>query len=250
MKKKKLKISIITVSLNSEHKIERSIKSVINQNYIKNKIEHIIIDGKSSDNTVNIIKKYNKTIKHWQSSKDKGIYYAMNKGIKLCSGEIIGILNSDDYYYPNTFNIVNNYFLKYKIDFLFGSVEHKKLYHGFYPKKIWYKFNIYPSHSVGFFINRKVQQKIGLYDTKFKFSSDRDLLYRLINSKFSGMATNKNEIFGKFAVDGLSSRLPYYTRLIEEIRIRINNKQSKIYLFFLFFTVVIHKAIMFFIIKK
>lgn len=104
--KKRLKISIITVSLNSGSKIERSIKSVINQNYTKNKIEHIIIDGKSSDNTVNIIKKYNNKIKHWESHKDKGIYYAMNKGIKLCSGEIIGILNSDDYYYPNTFNIV------------------------------------------------------------------------------------------------------------------------------------------------
>jgi len=64
------------------------------------------------------------------------------------------------------------------------------------------------------------------------------------------MATNKNEIFGKFAVDGLSSRLPYYTRLIEEIRIRANNKQSKIYLFFLFFTIITHKAIMFFINKK
>ena len=122
--------------------------------------------------------------------------------------------------------------------------------HGYNPKIIDWSFGFYTSHSVGFFIKRTVQQKIGLYNTNFRFSSDRDLLYRLIRSKFIGMATNKNEIFGKFAVDGLSSRLPYYTRLIEEIRIRANNKQSKIYLFFLFFTIITHKAIMFFINKK
>ena len=77
----------------------------------------------------------------------------------MSTGDIIGILNSDDFYYPDTFNIVNKYFNKYKIDYLFGSVDHLKIYHGFYPKKIWYKLNIVPSHSVSFFYKKKVSIK-------------------------------------------------------------------------------------------
>ena len=132
---KKFKISIITVCLNSEKTIERCIKSVLNQKYNKANIELIIIDGKSIDRTIKIIEKYKSKIFHFESKKDKGIYDAMNKGIKMSTGDIIGILNSDDFYYPDTFNIVNKYFNKYKIDYLFGSVDHLKIYHGFYPKK-------------------------------------------------------------------------------------------------------------------
>ena len=76
------KISIITVVLNGEKSINKCIKSVIHQKYPKNKIEHIIIDGGSKDKTISIIKKNKKNIAYWQSKKDKGIYDAMNKGIK------------------------------------------------------------------------------------------------------------------------------------------------------------------------
>lgn len=248
--KKKFKISIITVCLNSEKTIERCIKSVLNQKYNKANIELIIIDGKSIDRTIKIIEKYKSKIFHFESKKDKGIYDAMNKGIKMSTGDIIGILNSDDFYYPDTFNIVNKYFNKYKIDYLFGSVDHLKIYHGFYPKKIWYKLNIVPSHSVSFFIKRKSQLKIGLYDNKFKYSSDRDLFYRLVKSNFKGMATNKNEIFGKFAIDGLSSRLSYFTRLKEEFNIRLNNKQNKFFLFVLLSVIIVHKLIMIFLNRR
>ena len=248
--KKKFKISIITVCLNSEKTIERCIKSVLNQKYNKANIELIIIDGKSIDRTIKIIEKYKSKIFHFESKKDKGIYDAMNKGIKMSTGDIIGILNSDDFYYPDTFNIVSKYFNKYKIDYLFGSVDHLKIYHGFYPKKIWYKLNIVPSHSVSFFIKRKSQLKIGLYDNKFKYSSDRDLFYRLVKSNFKGMATNKNEIFGKFAIDGLSSRLSYFTRLKEEFNIRLNNKQNKFFLFVLLSVIIVHKLIMIFLNRR
>ena len=248
--KKKFKISIITVCLNSEKTIERSIKSVLNQKYNQANIELIIIDGKSIDRTTKIIEKYKSKIFHFESKKDKGIYDAMNKGIKMSTGDIIGILNSDDFYYPNTFNIVNKYFNIYKIDYLFGSVDHLKIYHGFYPKKIWYKLNIVPSHSVSFFIKRKSQLKIGLYDNKFKYSSDRDLFYRLVKSNFKGMATKKKEIFGKFAVDGLSSKLSYFTRLKEEFNIRLNNKQNKFFLFVLLSVIIFHKLIMIFLNRR
>ena len=79
----------------------------------------------------------------------------MNIGIKKTSGDIIGILNADDYFYKNALKIVSKYFVKNKIDFLFGSVLKKRIYHNFKPEKILYTFNFYPSHSVSFFIKRK-----------------------------------------------------------------------------------------------
>ena len=90
-----LKISIITVSFNSEETIKTTLNSVLNQNF-KN-IEHIIIDGKSTDNTIQIVKKYSH-IKKIVSEPDNGIYDAMNKGIKIATGDIIGFLNSDDFF--------------------------------------------------------------------------------------------------------------------------------------------------------
>ena len=96
--------------------------------------EHLIIDGGSTDKTIEIIKKNKKNIEYFESRKDKGIYDAKNKGIRKCKGDIIGILNSDDYYYRNTPQIVNNYFNQNKnIDFLFGSVIKHKLLTGFFP---------------------------------------------------------------------------------------------------------------------
>ena len=102
------KISIITVVKNNQKLIERNILSLLNQKY-KN-YEQIIIDGKSTDGTINVIDKYRKYITHFISEEDDGLYYAMNKGIDLASGDIIGILNSDDYYYENALEIVKDYF--------------------------------------------------------------------------------------------------------------------------------------------
>ena len=129
------KISVITVVRNNKNDIEKNILSVLNQTY-KN-FEHIIIDGNSSDGTVQIIKKYEKKIHYWVSQKDKGLYDAMNKAIRIASGDIIGILNSDDIYYKNTLMYVKKYFEKYEdIDFLFGTVIKHKILTGYNPKKI------------------------------------------------------------------------------------------------------------------
>ena len=232
--KKTPKISIITPVLNGEKYLEKCIKSVVNQNYPKKKFEHIIIDGGSTDSTIKIIKKYDKKIKYWHSKKDNGLYDAMNIGLKKSSGEIIGILNSDDFYYRDTFNIIARYFSSKKIDFLFGSVLKKRIYHNFFPEKLWYTFNIYPSHSVSFFITKKAQKKIGNYDIKFKYSADRDLIYRMINKyKLIGLSTKKAEVFGKFNPYGISSRVSFFTKLLEEGKIRINNKQSLIQVLFI-----------------
>ena len=231
---KRLKISVITVTKNSEKFLKKNLSSVNSQSY-KN-YEHIIIDGKSSDKTLDIIKKNKKKIAYYESRKDKGIYDAMNKGIKKCTGDIIGILNSDDYYYKDTLKIVNKYFNENKkIDFLFGSVFKHKLLSGFYPEKIFWTFGFYTSHSVGFFIRRKSQNKLGFYNLKYKYSSDYDLFYRMIVKKrFKGMATKQNEIFGVFRRGGISSKLRYLDFIIENSKIRLDNGQNFLFVYLIF----------------
>mgnify|MGYP001173230963 CR=1 FL=1 len=179
---KNFKISVITVTKNSEKFLEENIKSLKNQTY-KN-FEHIIIDGKSTDRTVDIIKKYKDKIDYWVSEPDKGLYDAMNKGIEVCTGDIIGILNSDDIYFSDALKFVNHYFSeKENLDFLFGTVEKHKLMHGYYPEKIKWTFGFYTTHSVGFFIKKSSQMKIGFYDTRYKYSADYDLFYKMIVKK-------------------------------------------------------------------
>jgi cellulose synthase/poly-beta-1,6-N-acetylglucosamine synthase-like glycosyltransferase len=231
---KNYKISIITVTKDSENFLEECILSLDKQSY--RNYEHIIIDGQSTDNTINIIKKYKDKITYWVSEKDEGLYDAMNKGIKKCSGDIIGILNSDDIYYPQALRIVNEYFnLNKELDFLFGSVNKYKLLHGYNPKKIKWSFGFYTSHSVGFFIKKKSQLKVGLYNLKYKYSSDYDLFYRMIvHFKLKGMATKKEEILGKFRSGGISSRLSYLEYLKENTIIRIDNGQNIILVYLIF----------------
>ncbi|MDA7449905.1 glycosyltransferase [Candidatus Pelagibacter ubique] len=231
----KKKISIITVTKNSEKYLEKNILSVHKQKY-KN-YEHIIIDGKSTDKTIDIINKHKKKIKYFISEKDKGLYDAMNKGIKRSNGDIIGILNSDDIYYKKTLEIVNKYFNKYKkLDFLFGSVYKHKLLHGYYPKKIKWTFGFYSTHSIGFFIKKEAHKKVGFYNIKYKYSADYDLFYRLIvKKKMNGIATRKSEVFGKFRRGGLSSRIRYIDFLKECSQIRLDNKQNFFLVYLIFF---------------
>ena len=99
-----MKVSIITTCLNSEKTIKKTILSVLSQDY--SNVEYIIIDGGSKDDTMNKIKKYADKIKVIISEKDDGMYYAMNKGISLSSGELIGILNSDDVFFHK--NVISN----------------------------------------------------------------------------------------------------------------------------------------------
>ena len=229
------KISIITVVKNNAKDLENCILSVLNQNY-KN-FEHIIIDGKSTDGTIDIIKKYNSKIYNWVSEEDHGLYDAMNKGINLATGDIIGILNSDDIFYENALYYVKEYFEKYSnIDFLFGTVEKYKLLFGYNPKKIYWSFGFYTTHSVGFFIKRKSQKKLGYYNQKYKYSADYDLFYRMIiKLKMVGMASKKNEIFGKFNRGGLSSKIKFIDYLKENNQIRLDNGQNIIIVYLIFF---------------
>ena len=243
MKHIKKKITIITVVKNNKNTLEKCIKSVLNQNY--ENLEYIIIDGNSSDGTDEIINKYRNNINKIIREKDDGIWDAMNKGIRHANGDIIGFLNSDDYYFDNTLETVNKYFSKNEIDFLFGSVEKYKLLHGYKPWLVKWSFGFYTSHSVGFFIKTDKHKEVGLYDSRF-FSADLDFFYKLIDKhKMIGLSSKKDEIFGKFNRGGFSSKINYIDHLMDLNQIRIKNNQNKFFVYFLFLIKIIKKPIKF-----
>ena len=226
---KKNLITIITVVKNAEQTIEKSIQSVINQKY--DNIEYIVLDGGSTDKTIEIIKKYKEKIDRIIIEPDKGIWDAMNKGIKIANGDIVGFLNADDFYYNDALMIVNNYFINNQIDFLFGSVKKYKLMHGYYPWKIKWSFGFYTSHSVGFFIKRNRHIEVGDYSLQY-LSSDLDFFYRMIvNFNLRGKSTKKSEILGEFSKGGFSSKINYVTHLRDLNKIRIANNQNKIFVY-------------------
>jgi len=227
--KSKPLVSIITICRNSEKTISKTIESVIAQKY-KN-IEFIIIDGKSTDQTMQIIDKYKNHITKIISEKDYGIYDAFNKGLKLCSGDLIGFVNSDDQLTPEATKILVDYYNKYTDkDFFFGAVKkHWGVLYGYKPWKIYFSWGFYSSHSTGFFIKKNAAKKVGSYNTKYKYSADYDYFYRMIvKEKLSGIGTKKNELFGIFNRGGFSSKVNFYDHMCECTKIRLDNKQNKI----------------------
>jgi len=229
------KISLITVCLNSEKTIERTIQSIINQSY-KN-IEYIIIDGNSKDKTISIINNYKSNINKIVSENDNGIYDAFNKGLHLFSGDLVGFVNSDDYLMPNAMEILANYYKKYpNVDFFFGSVKkHWGILYGYKPWKIFYSWGFYSSHSTGFYIKKEAAQKVGFYNLDYKYSSDYDYFYRMIvKHKLKGIATKKNEVLGVFSRGGFSSKIDFLDHAFECTRIRINNRQNILLVLFTF----------------
>ncbi len=226
-KNKRPIFSIITVVFNGENYLRKTIESVKKQSF--KDYEYIIIDGGSKDDSLKIIKEYKNDIDYWISEKDKGIYDAFNKGMKLAKGKFIGIINSDDIYKPNALKIINKYITTNpKIDFIFGSVKkHWGILHGYRPHKIKYSWGFYSSHSTGFFLRRKAAKKVGKYDLRYKYHADYDYFYRLIvKKKMLGMATKKNEVVGIFRRGGFSSTIKFRELFKEEIKIRYNNGQN------------------------
>lgn len=180
---KNLKVSIITVCLNSENLIEKTIKSVISQTYPN--IEYILIDGKSTDNTMNIIKKYESSINIIVSEKDNGIYDAMNKGAQLANGDIIYFLNSGDYLYDDSTleKVIKPAKKIPDWDILYGDILYyyengSKYYMG--PKNNIVEIMSRGINHQSILTRKSVFERCGYFDTKFKIFSDFDWLIRCL----------------------------------------------------------------------
>lgn len=200
-------VSIITVVLNGEKYLEDTIKSVISQTY-KN-IEYIVVDGGSTDNTLSIISMYKDKIDVVISEKDKGIYDAMNKGIKKSSGDIIGIINSDDYYYnDNVVQAIVECFDDDDCDILYGDkikydlVTGEKLLINVDRPNSLKEVNISIVHPT-VFVRRKIYMK-KMFDEKYKIVADRAFFYWAYRQGYNFF--KKNKVIAVMRTGGISSK--------------------------------------------
>ena len=240
-------LTVITVVRNDQENIEKTIKSVISNNK-GFKLEYIIIDGKSQDKTLSIIKKYKNKISKIISEKDYGIYDAMNKGINISKNDIIVFCNSGDFFYKNSLKKVIQIFNSKNVDYVFGTVvrnytKKKIIKFSLNPKRVFYNFDFATAHSTGFFLKRDVYKIIGLYDLKFKCSSDFDLYFRMVKKGFIGSVTKKKDLIGNVASGGFSSKISFFEHLIEETKIRLKNKQNFIFIVIIFINAILKRML-------
>jgi glycosyltransferase involved in cell wall biosynthesis len=208
---KLIKVSIITVVYNNQSTIDYAIQSVLNQDYPN--IEYIVVDGNSTDATVEKIQSYKENITHFISEPDKGIYDAMNKGLNLASGDIIGILNSDDFYADN--NIISsivNEFQEKRVDLVFGDIVFVKpenldkitRYYSsdnFHPRK--FAWGWMPAHP-SCFLKQEIYEKYGYFKTDYKIAADYEIMTRFM-SKYNISYSYIPKVFVKMRTGGVSS---------------------------------------------
>lgn len=250
-----MKISLITVTYNSAKTLPDTIQSVLSQSY--SNIEYIIIDGASQDNTIDIVKEYEPLFNGrigWISERDDGLYDAINKGIAMSTGDVVGILNSDDFFTSPTVieEIANNF--SEEIDAVYGDVHFVNSTDlarpiRYYSSKIFrpslMKLGFMPAHPT-FYCRKSCYDKYGLYKTDFKIAADFDLLLRfiyvhhislkylpfdMVTMRVGGASTNglkshvciMKEHLRSFKENGLKSNffllsLRYFYKLTEYIR--------------------------------
>lgn len=174
-------VSIVTAVFNGARYLEETIQSVLGQTY--DNIEYIIIDGGSTDGSLDIIKKYDKRIDYWLSNNDAGMYDAINVGLKIAGGSIFAYLNSDDLYYQQTVRIAVDCFQKYPYaEVLFGSCNFigprgELIYKYRFPKYRWLAYVCFTSSSLAqpaAFWRSSIHKKIGYFDITFKCAGDFD----------------------------------------------------------------------------
>lgn len=206
-----MKISIITITYNSAKTLPRALESVQSQTY--GEIEHIIVDGASTDGTKEIIEGYGKSAKEvrWISEPDEGIYNALNKGIRMATGDVIGFLHSDDVFFsPDSVAQIAAAFADETVDVVYGDLQYcngdkvtrRWVSNAFDPCAL--KFGWMPPHPT-VYVRKKVYEQVGQYDEWFRISADYDMILRIFTAGFksqyiptvlvkmeTGGASNKN----------------------------------------------------------
>lgn len=195
-----MKISIITVVYNNEKTINEAIESVLNQNY--QNIEYIVIDGGSKDGTIAKIDGYKDRISYFVSERDNGLYDAMNKGISAATGDVVGILNSDDLYQDLSViqDVMKIFIENEKIDILYGDLVYvknddiSKVVRNWKSKPYYKNFfenaNVPPHPSL--FLRKRVYEQAGLFNLDYKIAADYELMLRIFkNHNFNSKYINR-----------------------------------------------------------
>lgn len=225
-----MKITLITVCYNSEKTIKDTIESVLKQTY-KN-YEYLIVDGNSKDKTLDIIKLYEKKFNNnlkYISEPDKGLYDAMNKGIKLATGDIIGILNSDDILYDeNVFQkIIDNFENNDGVysNLVLMNEDFTKITRNFKSKEISKKKGWHPPHPT-LYLKKEIYEKYGNYNINYKIAADLDFMYRIINNNVK--LKYIDTCFVKMRTGGASTNglKGYYKNFNESYKVLKNNERK------------------------
>jgi glycosyltransferase involved in cell wall biosynthesis len=205
-----MKISIITATYNSAATVRDTLTCIASQKYPN--IEHIIVDGVSKDNTLAIVNEFSHIAK-MISEKDKGIYDAMNKGVQLATGDIIGILNSDDFYTSSlVLSKVAAAFEDPAVEAVYGDLQYVKQDNVQVVTRTWksgkYKKNLLyygwmPPHPT-FFVRRNIYDKCGLFNTTLRSAADYELMLRLL-LKYNVHAQYIPEVLVKMRAGGMSN---------------------------------------------
>lgn len=226
-------ISIVTIIFNGEKTLEQTIQSVLNQTY--NNIEYIIVDGGSTDGTIDILRKYDNKIAYWMSEPDKGIGDAFNKGITTSTGEIIGLINADDWYSAKGVETVMNEYLKKG-----QHIYHAKLQYWNSDMKPYYVFSgddekILKRGTINHptvFVPKKIYEEIGLFNINFKNAVDYEWLIR---AKLKGIKFHYiDQVIANMRLEG-NSDIKWFNNYIEIFRARKihgMNAITNLYLFF------------------
>ena len=241
-----MKISIITVTYNSEKFLKKCIQSIKEQTH--RDIQHVIIDNNSKDSTLKIIDKLKIDDSIIISEDDEGIYHAMNKGIEHSSGDIIGILNSDDFYADQkVLQVVNEIFADNMIDACYGNLNYVEPEKTFDIVRRWkpgkFKMRSFskgwvPPHPT-FFVRRSIYDDLGKFDINYKFASDTDLMMRFLEvNKIKAVNVDKN--FINMRIGGKTNKT-IKNIFLQNIEILSSLKKNNIK--FNFFSFFLHKAI-------
>lgn len=200
-------ISIVTIVLNQKDLIEKTIKSVIEQEEVD--IEYIIIDGGSTDGTVEIIKSYSEHIHYFVSEPDGGIYEAINKGISFATKPLVGLIHCGDFYEKNVLRIVYNEYLKTKADIIYGNIDIREqvgdnvISHFPIADHLLLRNKMSIFHP-SCFISLKTYQEFGLYDVNYRLAADYEYLFKLFVNGCNFL--HLTDVVAVFNAEGLSSK--------------------------------------------